>query len=62
MAEMARIEGVSSRELGISIGEESDVFLGGEMLSGPRRERDAAASETWRVPVEAALNRMVSAC
>jgi hypothetical protein len=62
MAEMVRIEsGSQPRELGVSIGEESDAFLVGERLPGPRR--DAAASETnWRVPVEAALNRMVSAC
>lgn len=58
MAEMVRIEsGSQPRELGVSIGEESDAFLVGERLPGPRR--DAAASETnWRVPVEAALNRM----
>ncbi|XP_051193124.1 lipid phosphate phosphatase epsilon 1, chloroplastic [Lolium perenne] len=57
MAEMVRIEsGSPPRELGVSIGEESDAFLGGDRLAGPRR--DAAASEAWRVPVEAALNRM----
>jgi hypothetical protein len=44
---MDRIESGSPRELG-------------ERLTGPRRE--AAACETWRVTVEAALNRMVSAC
>uniref|UniRef100_A0ACD5YL27 Uncharacterized protein n=1 Tax=Avena sativa TaxID=4498 RepID=A0ACD5YL27_AVESA len=59
MAEMARIESGSPRELGISIGEESEAFLGGERLTGPRRAAAAAVgSETWRVPVEAALNRM----
>jgi hypothetical protein len=42
---MDRIESGSPRELG-------------ERLTGPRRE--AAACETWRVTVEAALNRMVS--
>jgi hypothetical protein len=61
MAEMVRIEsGSPPRELGVSIGEEGDAFLVGERLPGPRR--DATASESnWRLPVEAALNRMVSA-
>jgi hypothetical protein len=60
MAEMVRIEsGSPPRELGVSIGEEGDAFLGGDRLPGPKR--DAAASDAWRVPVEAALNRMVSA-
>ncbi|XP_051193125.1 lipid phosphate phosphatase epsilon 2, chloroplastic [Lolium perenne] len=46
---MARIESGSPRE-------ESESFLRGERLTGPRRE--AAACVTWRVTVEAALNRM----
>ena len=54
MAEMARVGSGSSQELG-----EGDAFLGGEKLPSPGREEAAAA---WRGPVEAALNRMVSAC
>lgn len=56
MAEMAMVGSGSSRELGVSDGE-GDAMLGGEKLPGPRAE---AAVTRW-TPVEAALNRMVSA-
>uniref|UniRef100_A0A0A9DQT9 Uncharacterized protein n=1 Tax=Arundo donax TaxID=35708 RepID=A0A0A9DQT9_ARUDO len=52
MAEMARVGSGASPEVGVS--GESDAILGGEESPGARRE-----AARW-VPVETALNRMVS--